>query len=285
MCDQDLPLPDNSRMLQGRVECGRCKFSGVVSGSGRIGETHGDTLDRLVRWTHGNCVVGCQMKAVEVGSVPDSAGEANTSNGQERSGKRENLQLAAHDHPETVEAARKTVIAAFNRWYEAKRTEDAESAINLFEIYIHEAIDALIARVRAEVERQHETDAGKLLLNAYGRRCYRAGQESVRAEGAAQIETLTAFAQKVDAIRRDIIGRQTISWSAHVYPLVAALHEAGYESPGYEEAKKGSLTLIDLVKAAESRAEAAEARVAALEQQITVSQPNGAVDGGKVSRT
>lgn len=35
--------------------------------------------------------------------------------------------------------------------------------------------------------------------------------------------------EKINAIRNDIISTQSISWSAHVYPLVAALDNAGFE--------------------------------------------------------
>ena len=42
---------------------------------------------------------------------------------------------------------------------------------------------------------------------------------------------------KIDAIRNDIIGRQKIGWSSHVYPLVAALDEAGYPGMEYEAAR------------------------------------------------
>lgn len=37
---------------------------------------------------------------------------------------------------------------------------------------------------------------------------------------------------KINAIRNDIIARQSINWSRHIYPLVAALGEAGYEYDG-----------------------------------------------------
>jgi hypothetical protein len=38
----------------------------------------------------------------------------------------------------------------------------------------------------------------------------------------------------ISAIRDSIVGMQSINWSLHVYPLVAALDAAGFEGNGYE---------------------------------------------------
>ena len=92
-------------------------------------------------------------------------------------------------------------------------------------------------------------------------------------EAAASIEALAAerdalrvAMEKIDAIRNSIIGFQNIGWSEHIYPLVAALQEAGFEGVGYEKARESVRTLL----AAEARAETAEASLAdavkALEQ-------------------
>jgi hypothetical protein len=51
--------------------------------------------------------------------------------------------------------------------------------------------------------------------------------------------------ERINAIRNSIVGTQTVNWSAHVYPLVAALNEAGFEGQGYEEARKEAETLIE----------------------------------------
>jgi len=40
---------------------------------------------------------------------------------------------------------------------------------------------------------------------------------------------------KIDAIRNSIVETQSINWSGHIYPLVAALREAGYEGTGSAE--------------------------------------------------
>ncbi len=46
-----------------------------------------------------------------------------------------------------------------------------------------------------------------------------------------------AHSKKINALRSDIVGRQAIGWSQHIYPLVAALNEAGFEGAGYAEAR------------------------------------------------
>ena len=52
-----------------------------------------------------------------------------------------------------------------------------------------------------------------------------------------RVKALEDALAKIDAIRNDIVGRQSIGWSRHVYPLVAALGDAGYEGMGYEAAR------------------------------------------------
>lgn len=63
----------------------------------------------------------------------------------------------------------------------------------------------------------------------------------------AQVATLTAMAEKVNAIRNSIIGAQTVNWSEHVYPLVAALNEAGFKGLDYAEARENVGSLIEQV--------------------------------------
>lgn len=58
--------------------------------------------------------------------------------------------------------------------------------------------------------------------------------------------------EKINAIRNDIIGRQTIGWSSHIYPLVAALNEAGYIGTHYDVARSEALTLIQELEQAEA---------------------------------
>lgn len=54
----------------------------------------------------------------------------------------------------------------------------------------------------------------------------------------AEVSRLRDAIGKVNGIRNSIIGLQTINWSEHVYPLVAALKEAGMEGMDYPEAQK-----------------------------------------------
>ena len=60
---------------------------------------------------------------------------------------------------------------------------------------------------------------------------------AVTAAKDARIKVLEDALSKIDAIRNDIIGRQKIGWSSHVYPMVAALDEAGYPGMDYEAAR------------------------------------------------
>jgi hypothetical protein len=63
----------------------------------------------------------------------------------------------------------------------------------------------------------------------------------------AQVATLTAMADKVNAIRNSIVGAQTVNFSEHVYPLVAALNEAGFKGLDYAEARENVGSLIEQV--------------------------------------
>lgn len=94
---------------------------------------------------------------------------------------------------------------------------------------------------------------------------YLVANNALKSEAAASIEALAAerdalraAMEKIDAIRNSIIGFQNIGWSEHIYPLVAALQEAGFEGVGYEKARESVRTLM----AAEARAETAEASLA-----------------------
>jgi hypothetical protein len=65
------------------------------------------------------------------------------------------------------------------------------------------------------------------------------------------IDRLTAALVKISAIRDSIIGLQNINWSEHIYPLVAALDEAGFEGAPYPEAREYVGTLLERNKALE----------------------------------
>jgi hypothetical protein len=72
----------------------------------------------------------------------------------------------------------------------------------------------------------------------------------------AEVRRLRTALEKIDAIRNDIIGRQNINWSRHIYPLVAALGEAGFEGTGYEVAREKAKQEIDWLRANPDRAAA-----------------------------
>jgi hypothetical protein len=52
--------------------------------------------------------------------------------------------------------------------------------------------------------------------------------------------------EKINAIRNSIIGFQKVGWSDHVYPLVAALQEAGIEGAGYDVASANVQKELDI---------------------------------------
>lgn len=92
--------------------------------------------------------------------------------------------------------------------------------------------------------------------------------ESLKAERDKLVDALG----KINEIRNSIVGMQTINWSEHIYPLVAALNEAGIEGMSYPEARENMGKLIDQINKAEAERDALRrdaGRWAKLEQ-ITV---------------
>lgn len=67
--------------------------------------------------------------------------------------------------------------------------------------------------------------------------------------------------RKINAIRNSIVGTQSIHWSEHIYPLIAALNEAGVEGQPYPEARENIGTVIDQLAQANER-------IAELEEQM-----------------
>jgi len=90
----------------------------------------------------------------------------------------------------------------------------------------------------------------------------------IHADALQRLQQAEQALQKIDAIRNDIVGRQKLGWSAHVYPLVAALGDAGYPGEGYDIASHKAETLVRAVEKAEQRAEAAEQENTALRQRV-----------------
>jgi hypothetical protein len=57
--------------------------------------------------------------------------------------------------------------------------------------------------------------------------------------------------EQINQIRNSIIGTQTMNWSEHIYPLVAALQDAGFEGMHYPEAREYYGTLVERAVKAE----------------------------------
>lgn len=77
----------------------------------------------------------------------------------------------------------------------------------------------------------------------------------------ARIAELERGMNKINDIRNSIIGYQTINWSAHIYPLVAALEDAGFHGEGSEVFGEKAKTQLQ-------RIEELESDIAALRQEI-----------------
>jgi hypothetical protein len=65
-----------------------------------------------------------------------------------------------------------------------------------------------------------------------------------------------AALEKINAIRNSIIGSQCINWSEHIYPLVAALNDAGCKGLPYPAAKQNYGTLFERCERAERERDA-----------------------------
>ncbi len=74
-------------------------------------------------------------------------------------------------------------------------------------------------------------------------------------------ERAEAGLRKINEIRNSIVGSQTVNFSEHIYPLVAALNEAGVAGLPYPEARANVGTLME-------RAGRAEAQLAALRAAV-----------------
>lgn len=79
-------------------------------------------------------------------------------------------------------------------------------------------------------------------------------REAIRAL-LKELERANRGLNKINDVRNSIIGLQTINWSEHIYPLVAALNEAGMQGMDYGEAKPFHETMLKRAVNAEKRAE------------------------------
>lgn len=73
--------------------------------------------------------------------------------------------------------------------------------------------------------------------------------------------------EEINHIRNSIIGLQTMNWSEHVYPLVAALDAAGFEGMEYPEARENFGTMLERTNAAEKALTDALSRLSALQER------------------
>lgn len=85
---------------------------------------------------------------------------------------------------------------------------------------------------------------------------------------AATPEALAEALTKINDIRNSIIGLQTMNWSEHIYPLVAALNAAGFEGMSYPEARENYGTMLERTNAAEAALATATAEAASLRAEV-----------------
>lgn len=82
------------------------------------------------------------------------------------------------------------------------------------------------------------------------------------AELTARNQELTTALSKINEIRNSIVGYQSVNFSAHIYPLVAALNEAGFKGEGYEEARAKAQTQVERIASLEAQLAASAQREA-----------------------
>ena len=71
----------------------------------------------------------------------------------------------------------------------------------------------------------------------------------VNAEDVVELaELYQKTLQKISDIRDSMIGLQQLNWSEHIYPLVAALDEAGFKGAGYKIARENAGTMFDEIR-------------------------------------
>src|SRR5262245_6689315 len=115
-----------------------------------------------------------------------------------------------------------------------------------------EQVQALIAEMREYAGRkavgawgEYSPPVDAYQVSQWADRLAALARQQEAGEGRGETETLRKALTKIDAVRNSIIGTQTENWSAHVYPLVLALADAGYEGLGYDKARVEAETLIE----------------------------------------
>jgi hypothetical protein len=87
-------------------------------------------------------------------------------------------------------------------------------------------------------------------------------------EAADALAVKDAALAKINDIRNSIIGCQAVNWSEHIYPLVAALEEAGIEGMEYPAARANVGTLLERAVSAEVALAAKDAEIARLREAL-----------------
>lgn len=72
---------------------------------------------------------------------------------------------------------------------------------------------------------------------------------------------------KINIIRNSIVGLQTLNWSEHIYPLVAALNEAGMVGMEYDDARPYFGTMLERTNLAEEKEAKLRSAVKALAEK------------------
>ena len=85
-----------------------------------------------------------------------------------------------------------------------------------------------------------------------------------------KVSLLDVTLMKINVIRESIVGLQTVNFSEHIYPLVAALNTAGYKGLGYPESKKNLGTLLQQRDIAEAISVDLRTKIAHLEDEVLV---------------
>lgn len=122
-----------------------------------------------------------------------------------------------------------------------------------------------IDRLRAELEAERREVQTQKEINETGRAAHNSDRvrldeigrylAEVRAEYSqlkSELERAKITLEKINTIRNSIVGFQSINWSEHIYPLVAALDEAGIEGMDYPEAKQNFGTMLERTNKAEA---------------------------------
>ena len=91
-----------------------------------------------------------------------------------------------------------------------------------------------------------------------------------------ELIALRKCTDRINEIRNSIVGFQTVNWSKHVYPLVAALDDAGIKGEGYEVSSEKATTILDDLK--ELRAE-----LATLKEELRWRKPDEEPDWSKAN--